>query len=307
VLLTGASGFIGSHVVRRLLADGHHEVAVLLRPSSDTWRIADCPGQVRQIEGDLNRLAAVAKDVTAFAPEAVAHLAWFGVSSAHRNDPRQVGNINATVELVELARQVGASHWVGIGSQAEYGPRGEPIDEDAPTRPTTLYGITKLSAGLLARQLCAAAGLRAAWLRIFSTYGPSDNPAWMIPYLIRKLLRGERPALTAGEQLWDYLYVDDAAEAVCHAILTPGAEGVFNLGSGRPATIRGIVERVRDRIDPRLPLGFGEVAYRPDQVMRLEANATRLREATGWLPKVDLDEGLTRTVRWFREHQGRFA
>jgi nucleoside-diphosphate-sugar epimerase len=85
-------------------------------------------------------------------------------------------------------------------------------------------------------------------------------------------------------------------------ILTAETEGVFNVGSGQPATIRSIAERVRDRIDPRLPLGFGEVAYRPDQVMRLEADVTRLREATGWRPRVGLDEGLTRTVSWFREH-----
>lgn len=303
VLLTGATGFIGSALLRRLLADGQHEVAVLIRPESDPWRVADVLDRVHRITGALEDLEAVQPAVADFAPEAVLHLAWFGVGNALRNDARQVGNIAGTVALVELAREVGARHWIGLGSQAEYGPCAGPIAEDEPTRPTTLYGITKLSAGLLARHLCAEAGMRFAWLRVFSTYGPGDDPAWMIPYLILRLLRGERPALTAGAQLWDYLYVDDAAEAIARVLEDPRAEGVFNLGSGTADTIRAIVERVRDLIDPDLPLGFGEVPYRPDQVMRLQADIGRLRADLGWSPRVGLDEGLKRTVEWYRAHR----
>jgi len=306
VLLTGATGFIGSALLRRLLADGRHEVAALLRPGTDPWRITDLLDRTRRITGALDDLEAARPQVAAFAPEAVLHLAWFGVGNALRNDTRQVANIAATVALVELARDLGARHWIGLGSQAEYGPCGGPITEETPTRPTTLYGITKLSAGLLARHLCAEAGMRFAWLRVFSTYGPADDPAWMIPYLILRLLRGERPALTAGEQLWDYLHVDDAAAAIARVLEAPGAAGLFNLGSGTADTIRAIVERVRDRIDPGLPLGFGEVPYRPDQVMRLQADVSRLREATGWTPVVPLGEGLDRTVRWFLENRGRY-
>ncbi len=131
-----------------------------------------------------------------------------------------------------------------------------------------------------------------------------DDPALMIPGLIRTLFDGGRPALTPGTQLWDYLYVEDAARAIEAVALRPGASGVFNLGSGRTATVRSVAERVRDGIDPRLPLGFGEVPSRPGQVMHLEADVGRLREATGWSPEIDLDEGLRRTVAWFREHGG---
>jgi nucleoside-diphosphate-sugar epimerase len=305
VLLTGATGFIGSYALRRLLAAGH-QVAVLVRPGSNPWRIADVLDRARRVEGDLDRIAAIERPVRDFAPEAVAHLAWFGVGNRLRNDPGQVDNIKATVELVRLADKAGAKQWVGLGSQAEYGPRAEPIDEQAPTRPTTLYGISKLSACLLAGHLCGEAGMRFAWLRVFSTYGPKDDPGWMIPYLILELLRGNRPALTAGEQMWDYLYIEDAAEAVARAVGSPGASGVFNLGSGRGEPLRAIIERARDRIDPSLPLGFGEVPYRPDQVMRLEARIDRLRAATGWGPQIGLDEGLRRTVDWFREHRRRY-
>ena len=118
------------------------------------------------------------------------------------------------------------------------------------------------------------------------------------------MLHDQRPSLTLGEQLWDYLYVRDAAEAVYRLGTTPTAEGVFNLGSGQVHTIRHIVERIRDMIDPGLPLGFGEVPYRPDQVMHLQADIAKLTAATGWTPRTSLEDGLAATVQWHRLHGG---
>jgi nucleoside-diphosphate-sugar epimerase len=148
----------------------------------------------------------------------------------------------------------------------------------------------------LARQL----GLRAAWLRVFSTFGPRDHPDTMVSYLIRTLLAGDRPRLTACEQVWDYLYVEDAAEAVYQVAVTPTAEGVFNLGSGHGVVLREFVEQARDLIDPGLPLGLGEVPYRPDQVMHLEVDVSRLAAAAGWQPTTSTADGLTRTIEWHR-------
>lgn len=300
VLLIGASGFIGSAVLSRLLADRCHQVAVLIRSTSNLWRIRDLVDRTTRIEGDLKHLDSAAAAIAGFAPDTVVHLAWNGVGNQFRNDHRQLANLQESLALLELAHRAGAEHWIGLGSQAEYGPCDQPIDEDLPPRPTTLYGIVKLSTCLIARHLCAQHGMRFAWLRVFSCYGPGDDPNWMIPYLTLKLLRKEKPSLTEGDQLWDYLYVSDAAEAVYQAAMNPQASGVFNLGSGSVAPIRTIAERVRDLIDPRLPLGFGEVPYRPDQVMRLEARIQRLHAATGWAPQISLDEGLRRTVTWFR-------
>jgi nucleoside-diphosphate-sugar epimerase len=124
----------------------------------------------------------------------------------------------------------------------------------------------------------------------------------MIPSLILQLLRGERPRVTAGQQKWDYVYVADAAEAVARVALNAAAAGVFNLGSGEAPVLRTIVESIRDEIDPRLPIGFGEVPYRSDQVMHLQAVITRLQTATGWAPRTPLADGLARTIAWYRQH-----
>jgi UDP-glucose 4-epimerase len=305
IFLTGATGFVGSAVLRRLLAASAHEVAILVRPLSRLVRIADVLDRVERIQGDLGQIPASEPALARFAPEVVLHLAWAGVGNAARNDPRQADNLTGSLELVHLAHRVGAQHWVGLGSQAEYGPREGPTEESAPTRPTTLYGVAKLCCGWMAGRLCEAYGLRFAWLRLFSSYGPGDDPAWMIPYLINTLLDGQRPALTAGAQRWDYLYVTDAAEAIARVATMPGAQGIYNLGSGRAVSVRRVVEAVRDLIDPSLPLGFGEVPYRPDQVMHLEADITRLRTDVGWSPRVGLEEGLRRTVEWYRAHRAR--
>ena len=123
----------------------------------------------------------------------------------------------------------------------------------------------------------------------------------MLTKVIGQLLAGERPSLTAGAQAWDYLHVADAAEALLRLGTAPRVAGAYNLGSGQARTIRAIVEMTRDLIDPRLPLGFGEVPYRPDQVMHLEADISRLRQDTGWSPAVGLEAGIAGLIQGLRE------
>jgi nucleoside-diphosphate-sugar epimerase len=305
--VTGATGHIGSHLVRHLL-ERNVEVAALVRPrTSNLWRIEDILGRLHVIKGDLSHIDHSSTAIREFAPEIVIHLGWHGVSSGYRNDPAQITqNLYGSLKLLQLAHEGGCQKWVGLGSQAEYGPSNEVLTEDLPTRPVTTYGVVKLCLGLLSQKLCEAYGIGFAWLRLTASYGPMDDYHHMIPELILKLLRGQKPALTLGEQRWDYLYAEDAVEAIWQAAITPEARGIFNLGSGEAHTIRSITERVRDLIDPNLPLGFGEVPYRPDQVMHLQADISRLREATGWSPRVSLDEGLRRTVEWFMENRWRY-
>ncbi|EJN12831.1 nucleoside-diphosphate-sugar epimerase [Bradyrhizobium sp. YR681] len=296
VFVTGASGFLGSYLVADLVARGH-EAAVLLRPESASWRLDEVNDRLHVIPGCLEDLDGLRGPLAAFAPEAVVHMAWRGVAGADRNSPVQAANVPDTVGLAELAAAAGAKIFVGAGSQAEYGPYDRAIHEDDIPRPTTLYGMAKLAAGSMAMRLCEERGLRAAWLRIFSTYGPRDADYWLIPSMIRNLRSGQHMALTACEQRWGFLHARDAASAFRLAITHDSARGIFNVGSPEAPPLRETVTRLRDLVDPAASLGFGELAYRPDQVMILAADVSRML-ALGWKPEVSLDEGLRETVDW---------
>lgn len=301
-LVTGATGFIGAAITRRL-ADRGTETAILCRPNTNTRRLAPVLPKLLRLEADLDHPQSVIAALQSFRPDTVFHLAWHGVASRHRNDLDQIHrNLDASLHLVEAAANLGCSRWIGAGSQAEYGPHEGALNESAPTNPTTLYGASKLSAFHLGCRLANLRNLPFAWIRVFSTYGPDDNPDWMIPSLIRSLLARQRPALTPGEQRWDYLFVEDAADAFIAVADTPGATGVFNLGSGQAHSLRDVVSLVRDEIDPSLPLGFGEVPYRPDQVMWLQADIQRLNQTTGWQPRVNLHQGIRQTIAWHRQN-----
>ena len=298
IFLTGSSGFVRSFFLRNLVNSGNYSVAVLVRNPMESWRILDLLPKVKIIEGDLDNLFYVESELVKFKPDTFVHLAWNGVLGNFRNNPSQWRNVNVTAELVEMAHRLKVKVWVGIGSQAEYGPCENKINECCATIPTTLYGVSKLSAQLISEKLCREFEIRYCWLRLFSSFGPTDSPEWLIPYLILSLKKKEKPKLTLAEQMWDYIYIEDVASAIKAVIESNSADGVFNLGSGKSYKLRTIIEKIRDLIDPNIFLEFGEVSYRPDQVMYLEADITKLKKI-GWQPKFDINMAIPKTVEWY--------
>ncbi len=218
-----------------------------------------------------------------------------------RADDIQLDNIRTTVALLDAAIAAGAGRFIGIGSQAEYGRHDRRIDESAATEPFLLYGAAKLSACHLTRQRATQAGVGFAWLRLFSPYGPGDNPNWLIPSVATQILAGKAPRTSAGTQKWDYLHITDAAQGVLDAALTDSAQGAFNLSSGHPVTIRAIIEKIRDLANPDLPLTFGGIPFGPNQIMHLEGDNGRLMSATRWTPRIAIDDGLATVVDVLRQ------
>ncbi len=298
VLVTGASGHIGSFVVRRLLRDGHDVIAGV-RASSDLWRLDDIVDAVELLPFDLATLTAEPDTLAEARPDVVVHAAWSGVAAADRDDPRHVApNIGGTLELVRQAGEAGSRAFVGLGSQAEYGPYDEPLREELTPRPVSLYGAAKLCTAELTRGMCFSYGMRWAWLRLIAAYGPMDDRTHLLPSVIQDLLAARRPAVSQGAQEWDYLYVEDVAEAIRAVVVTEAARGVLNLSAGLAWSVRALVEQVRDLIDPQLQVGFGE---RDGGGESVRGDASRLRELTGWAPRVALADGLRATVEWERQ------
>jgi nucleoside-diphosphate-sugar epimerase len=303
-LVTGASGFLGSWLVRQLLDRGH-TVTVLMRSQQRSRRIADWLDRVRIVQGSFDDTSSLRETLLSDPIDVIFHLAWSGVTVDFRNQTNQISaNVVGTLRLWELARDLGCEHWISLGSQAEYGLYKEMLREDLLARPVSAYGVAKLVCGMMTKKMSQMVGMKHTHVRLLSAYGPGDDPRNMIPSVILTLCAGGVPAMTKGEQIWDYVYVEDAARALCQ-IAETGATGTLNLASGEGVEIRNVAERIRDLVDPKLAVGLGALPYRPDQVMCLIGDIARLKSATGWRPEVPLQEGLRRTVEWYRTESGK--
>lgn len=293
LLITGAGGFVGAAIAKAAVAAGNDVVALV---RGGEWRLAAIAKNISLQRMDLGDAFGVAELIGSVRPDIVIHSAWEGVGGALRSDDIQLENIRTTVALADAAIAAGTQKFVGIGSQAEYGRYDRKIVESDLPRPTMLYGAAKLAANHLVAQRCSESEIAFAWLRLFSVYGPGDNPNWLIPSSAASLVKGRRPKCTAGTQKWDYLHVDDVGQGVMAVATKDQANGVFNLSSGEAVSVRTIIGMLRDIAAPGLELTFGDLPFGPNQIMHLEGDNSRLCEVTGWSVQVPLGEGLRQVV-----------
>ena len=297
-VITGPTGAIGTALCRRLIAEGVRVFAVC-RP--DSPRVAALPSHpnLQVVACDVTSLDRL-PDLILEQVDAFYHFAWTNTTGAGRNNmPAQVANIAGTLAAVNAAAALGCKVFIGAGSQAEYGRVEGVLTPETPAFPENGYGMAKLCAGQMSRVLCREKAIDHIWTRVLSVYGPGDGVGAMVPSVILKLANGERPALTAGVQQWDYLYSEDAARAF-YLLATDGVnEQVYVVGGGKAKPLREYIEALRDAIDPALPLGFGEIPYAPLQVMHLEADISALTRDTGFVPEVSFADGIRETVRYY--------
>ena len=296
-VVNGALGSVGLALVDTLLKKNIRTYAVVY-PGDP--RIGLIPNGAEIIPCDMRKICNL-KNLISEPVDAFFHLAWMGTIGPSRDDMLlQTDNIRCAVNAVNAAAELGCKVFVGTGSQAEHGRIEGVVKPETPCFPTTGYGMAKLCAGQMTRSVCKRLGIKHVWARILSVYGPNDGPLSVTSVIIDKLLAGEKPSLTAGEQMWDYLYADDAAEGlVCMAL--SGKDGsVYPLGSGKVRPLREYFEIIRDTVDKNLELGIGELPYAENQVMHLQADLSSLTNDTGFEPKISFEEGIERTVmtRW---------
>lgn len=302
-VVTGPTGAIGIALCEKLLRENVTVYAVC-RPGSS--RIKDLPkaAALHVVECDAKELATLPQKMEGVSVDAFFHFAWAHTIGQGRNDmPAQIENIQSTIDAVRAAKALGCQVFLGAGSQAEYGRVEGLLKSDTPAFPENGYGMAKLCAGQMSRVEAKALDIDHVWVRILSVYGPHDGPMTMISGTIRKLLAGERPALTAGIQRWDYLYAGDAADAFYLAACHGRNGAVYPLGSGQAMPLKDYIIQMRDTIDPALPLGLGEVPYGPLQVMHLQADISALQADTGFAPKTPFAEGIRRTMDWVKREQ----
>ena len=295
-VITGATGAVGMALINELLSRDI-SVTVLCRASSERSKNIPDDARVQKIDCPLdkmNELTLGEKHDMFF------HLAWDGTTGASRNDMYlQNTNVRYTLDAVRLAHRSGCGVFVGAGSQAEYGRATEKLCSNTPTFPENGYGIAKLCAGQMSRKLCQELGIKHIWTRILSVYGEFDGERSLVMSTIIKLLNGERPSFTAGEQIWDYMYSGDTAKAMTELAFCGKDGGIYCLGSGNARPLREYIEVIKDKINPEAELGFGEIPYSSEQVMLLCADTQELERDTGFVPFVDFETGISRTIDWY--------
>jgi nucleoside-diphosphate-sugar epimerase len=293
IIVTGASGFIGSWICRVLALN--HEVIALVRPTSEVYRLSG----IKKIGVTPRETNQWAEFIGQAKPDVLILAGWWGVGNQDRNEERQFENIEAMKSLALAAREAGVTTVIGVGSQAELGPIENTITEDLPDNPTTKYGMAKVQAREALEEIFKDSNTRFAWMRIFSTYGPLDTGAWLIPQTVDSLSRGKAMDLTKGEQEWSYLHAYDLARAFGAVVDNPAVAGVVNVGNPQTIILKDAVTKIAQALSAEKLLNFGAIAYREDQVMKLQPTCETLI-SIGWKPVVSFDSGVAQTIDWLK-------
>lgn len=303
MIVTGANGFVGSHLVRELTANGASVTAVVRR-DADTWRLDELVPRIRVVRADLDQLQPSGVQRQLGRAELVYHLAAAGTNQAeHDPDVMLNANVIGTYQVLEMTRRVGAKRLVCAGTGFEYGVVSN-ASETSELRPISVYAATKAAASLVAHASARRDGLSVVTLRTFSVYGPGQARHFVIPYATVRALAGRPIQLTGATQLRDFLYVDDAVRAYLRAGDVQQASGeTYNIGSGREVTVRDVVAKIVSLSASSSEVVLGARPYSQHELWASSANIEKAERDLGWRPEISLSDGLEQTIAWFSQHR----
>jgi dolichol-phosphate mannosyltransferase len=300
-LVTGGSGFVGANLVRRLLADGH-EVHVLLRPGHAPWRLEEVRTDLRVHAVEVAD-PGVADVVAGVRPEWIFHLAAYGAYSSQTDVGAIVRtNVVGTVNLVEACMRAGFAAFVHTGSSSEYGFKDHAPAETEWLDPNSHYAVTKASATMFCRYTARSRKAALTTLRLYSAYGPWEEPTRLMPTLVLRGLAGTLPPLVNPDIARDYVHVDDVVEACVLAArgAQAGDGAIYNLGTGVQTTLREIVAIARGVLGVTAEPVWGTMPDRSWDTSVWVADARAIREVLGWAPRHDVEGGFREFVAWMR-------
>lgn len=299
VLVTGAGGFIGANLARRLLEAGH-DLHLLLRPGAPSWRIDAIRARVTVHEADLVDEATVGDLLARIRPAWVFHLAAHGAYSSQTDAGRIVrANVLGTIHLVEAALRAGVEALVNTGSSSEYGFKDHAPSEQERLEPNSHYAVTKAAATLYCRYTARRHGLRLPTLRLYSVYGPWEEPTRLMPALIVRGLRHELPPLVNPRVARDYVYAEDVVDAYLLAATRDGEPGaVYNVGTGVQTSLEEVVAVARRVLGVTAEARWGSMPDRAWDTTVWVADSRKIRADLGWEPRHRFEDGFRRMVAW---------
>ncbi len=304
VLVTGAGGFVGANLAASLSQAGH-DVVAWIRPESPTWRLDHLEGAVEVVPVDLLDGDAIDAGVRSARPDWVFHLAAHGAYSWQRDaELIMQTNLVSTVRLLAACQREGFSAFVNAGSSSEYGFQDHAPGEDELPEPNSDYAVMKAAATLHCRFVAQRDDVHVVTLRLYSVYGPWEEPGRLMPTLAARGMEGRLPPLVSPDTPRDFVSVRDAERAFLIAAERTDAErgSVFNIGSGRQTTLREVVEVARTEMQVEVEPEWGTEPQRSWDAAVWVADAERARERLGWVAEDDLPTGFARLAAWLREN-----
>lgn len=299
IIMTGGSGPVGLALIRKLLKE-NVEILLLQRELSDR-RIYLPEDERLHVEFcSLHEICGYIPKETDY--DVFFHLGWANVGPATRNDlEKQNVNVKYSMDAVELAKRAGCHTFIGVGSQAEYGRHDEALCGDTLCTPEIAYGVMKLCACHSTRLLCRKYGMRHIWSRILSGYGFYDNVSSVLVSAILNCLEGKKMEFSKGEQIWDFIYMDDIANAL-YLIAKRGRDGaIYPIGSGKARPLKEYIRILCEKLGKPEDMELGKIPYSDSQIMHLEADIGKLQEDTGWMPEVEFEDGIERVIEFYKD------
>lgn len=311
-LITGASGFVGSNLTRRLIEKGI-EVHVLIRPTSNLWRLDEVKKKIISHQADflnLDYLAEIFKEVR---PDYIFHLATHSIFSAYlkEEDEKEIiqTNLIGLVNLIKAAASGDYKLFVNTGSSSEYGLKNEPMKETDVCRPANMYGVAKLAATAYGQYYAANFNKPIVTLRLFSPFGQFDDKKRLIPYVIAKALKNQDIEVSNPEVVRDYIHVDQAVDIYLKAMEIDSYRlkgEIFNIGSGRQRPIKEIVGIIAELTGTKSKINWQQIDRKKWEPAVWQADLEKTAAVFGWRPEVDLRKDLSRTVAWFKDNLSKY-
>lgn len=304
ILVTGAAGFVGAVLTRRLLELGH-DVHVVLKSTSPSWRLADVASDLRLHQGDVTDEAGVQRLVETCRPEIVYHLATHGAYPFQTNaDGIIQTNILGTWNLLKALSRTDYEVFVNTGSSSEYGFKDYAMRETDLLEPNSYYSVAKCAQSLLCQHVAKTEQRPITTFRLFSVFGPYEEPSRLVPTIIRLCLEGKDLTLVDRDTARDFVYVDDVVDAYLRIDKLAGLCGeVVNIGTGVQSSLGRIVDAVLAETGARVQCHWGAMPARIWDAKTWVADCTKSKRLLGWQPTTSLEDGIARTVDWMRERQ----
>lgn len=259
---------------------------------------------VRTVVCDLGNISDLPRILAGEKVDICIHLGWDGAGGQKRADAdRQLDNVKDTVRLCRALHEMGVKRFAGAGSLAEKDAAYCLSGDGAVPGPASAYGAAKLSAHYFSRIVCGQYGMEHVWCTLANVYGAGDRTENFISSAVKRMLHGERASFTEGSQMYDFIYISDAAEGLLCASLYGRDGREYYIGSMEPRPLRQYAEEIRSCIDPGIELYFGEIPFHGRCLPEKEFDASKIYEDTGFRPQIRFSDGIMKTVQWFREEE----